>query len=255
MGRACCILGCPSGGDAPSHQIPKNPILFQKWKNMIYSEKIQHLTDEQISKCAVCYRHFADEDYLVTFRVRKLKRGIAPSLNLPNKSTTNNFRSNTVKIEVETEMETLDGDNSTSMFIENLKIERQAETEVPEIALFEDIPEEVESYFPKQLQQISSDQHNVKQTNSTAEAFKLCRRKRALRRKQRKLMPENLVLLRLKKQAEQYEKTPTIQKLLSFLTPAEVASIKAKIRTSRYSPRVYVRLYYDIAKKQALDQL
>ncbi|XP_011064715.1 PREDICTED: uncharacterized protein LOC105152247 [Acromyrmex echinatior] len=85
MGRACCILGCPSGGDAPSHQIPKNPALFQKWKSLIYSEKIQHMTDEQISKCAVCYRHFADNDYLVTFRVRKLKRGVAPSLNLPNR--------------------------------------------------------------------------------------------------------------------------------------------------------------------------
>lgn len=256
MGRACCVLGCPSGGDAPSHQIPKNPVLFQKWKNMIYSEKIQHLTDEQISKCAVCYRHFADEDYLVTFRVRKLKRGIAPSLNLPNKPTINNCKPGRVKIEAETEMETPNADDSTSMFFENLKSESQeAETEVPEIALFEDIPEEIESYFPKQLQEISSDKYNVKQTDSTAEAFELCRRKRALRRKQRKLMAEKLILLRLKKQAEQYEKTPTIQKLLSFLTPAEIASIKAKIHTSKYSPRVYVRLYYDIAKKKALGQL
>ncbi|KMQ98029.1 thap domain-containing protein 9 [Lasius niger] len=253
MGRACCVLGCPSGGDAPSHQIPKNPVLFQKWKNMIYSEKIQHLTDEQISKCAVCYRHFADDDYLVTFRVRKLKRGIAPSLNLPNKLAANNRKPDIVKIESETEMETSDAD--ASMFLENLKTESQeAETEVPEIALFEDIPEEAESYFHKQLQQIPPDEPNVKQTDSTAEAFKLCRRKRALRRKRRKLMAEKLVLLRLKKQAEQYEKTPTIQKLLSFLTPAEIALVKAKIRTSKYSPRVFVRVYYDIARKKALGQ-
>lgn len=252
MGRACCVLGCPSGGDAPSHQIPKNPMLFQKWKSMIYSEKIQHLTDEQISKCAVCYRHFADDDYLVTFRVRKLKRGIAPSLNLPNKPATINCESSIIKIEPETETETFDSD--TSMFLESLQTKSQ-QAEVAEIALFEDLPEETESYFQKQLQQISLDECDVKQTNSTAKTFKLCCRKRALKRKQRKLVAEKLVLLRLKKQAEQYEKRPTIQKLLSFLTPAEIALVKAKIRTSKYSPRVYVKEYYDIAKKKALGQL
>lgn len=254
MGRACCVLGCPSGGDAPSHQIPKNPILFQKWKNMIYSEKIQHLTDEQISKCAVCYRHFADDDYLVTFRVRKLKRGIAPSLNLPNKPATNNGKPSIVKIESDIEMEM--SDPETSMFLENLKTESQEpETEVSEIALFEDIPEETESYFHKQLQQISPNKHNVKENDSKAEAFKLCCRKKALKRKQRKLMAKKLVLLRLKKQAEQYEKTPAIQKLLSSLTPTEIALAKAKIRMSRYLPKVYIRVYYDIAKRKALGQL
>lgn len=252
MGRACCVLGCPSGGDAPSHQIPKNPVLFQQWKNIIYSEKIQHLTDEQISKCAVCYRHFADEDYLVTFRVRKLKRGIAPSLNLPNKSTINNCKPRVVKIAAQTP----NANGSTSIILENLKTEsRDVETEIQEIALFEDVPEETESYFSEQLQQRSSDEHNVNQIDSTAEAFEVCRRRRTLRRKQRKLMAKKLTLLRLKKQAEQYEKTPTIQKLLSFLTPAEIASVKAKIHTSKYSPKVYVKLYYDIAKKKALGQL
>ncbi|XP_072748462.1 uncharacterized protein [Anoplolepis gracilipes] len=295
MGRACCVLGCPSGGDAPSHQIPKNPTLFQKWKNMIYSEKIQHLTDEQISKCAVCYRHFADDDYLVTFRVRKLKRGIAPSLNLPNKLATNNCKSSIITTQTETDLD-------TGMFLENLETESQeaemevtesqeAETELPEIVLFEDLPEE--PYFRKQLQKLSSDKHsikqilpdkhnikqisldkhnikqtissdkhnikqtsldkrnikqilldkhNMKQSNLTEEAFKLYCKRRALRRKQRKLMTMKFELLRFKKQAEQYEKTPTIQKLLSSLTPAEIALVKAKIRMSRYSPRVYTTI-------------
>lgn len=252
MGRVCCVLGCPSGGDAPSHQIPKNPVLFQKWKNIIYSEKIQHLTDEQISKCAVCYRHFADDDYLVTFRVRKLKRGRAPSLNIPNRPAANNCNSSTVESEIKTESETLDAE--TSMFLEHLNTESQGMV-MPEIVLFEDIPEDAGSYLRKQLQPILPDKPNVKQTNPTTERFELCCRKRALKKKRRKLMTEKLVLLRLKKQAEQYEKTPTIQRLLSSLTPDEIALIKTKIEMSRYSPKVYVKLYYDIAKRKALGQL
>lgn len=257
MGRACCVLGCPSGGDVPSHQIPKNPVLFQKWKNIIYSEKIQHLTDEQISKCAVCYRHFADDDYLVTFRVRKLKRGRAPSLNIPNKPAANNCKSSIFETELETEikMETETFDAETSMFLENLNTESQ-KMEAPENGLFEDIPEEAGFYLRKQLQPISPDnKHNVKQTNATVERLELHYRKRALKRKRRKLMAEKYILLRHKKQAEQYEKTPTIQKLLSSLTPDEIALAKAKIQMSKYSPRVYVKVYYDIAKRKALGQL
>lgn len=202
----------------------------------------------------MCYRHFADDDYLVTFRVRKLKRGRAPSLNIPNKPVANNYKSSTVKIETEirTESETFDAD--TSMFLEDLNTESQGMV-APEIVLFEDIPEETGSYLRKQLQPILPDKPNVKQTNTTVEKFEVYGRKKALKRKRRKLMAEKLVLLRLKKQAEQYEKTPTIQKLLSSLTPDEIALVKAKIQMSRYSPRAYVKAYYDFAKRKALGQL
>lgn len=219
---------------------------------MIYSEKIQHLTDEQISKCAVCYRHFADDDYLVTFRVRKLKRGIAPSLNLPNKPASS---VPTIKQEVQTSAAA-----STSAFA--VKEEREV-TETPktdettEIALFEDTPEEVKPCLFNQPQ--TSPDKRTEQTNSTAETFtsdriKLNRRKMS-RRKRVKLSTAQLPLLRRKQQAKRYEKTPTIQKLLSFLTPAEIASIRTSIRKSRYSPKVYVRVYHDIAQRKTLGQL
>lgn len=251
MGRACCVLGCPSGGDAPSHQIPKNPVLFEKWKSMIYSEKIQHLTDEQISKCAVCYRHFADDDYLVTFRVRKLKRGIAPSLNLPNKPASN--ASNTIKIKPETSAA------STSTFAAKEiteMMESHKRMEIPEttqISLFEDTPGETEFFLFNQSQ-ILPDIH-TEQTNSSIETFKLNYKERLSKRKRMKLTAEQLPLLRRRQQAKQYEKTPTVQKLLSFLTPAEIVSIKTKIRKSKYSPKVYVKVYHDIAQRKALGQL
>ncbi|KAL0120281.1 hypothetical protein PUN28_008143 [Cardiocondyla obscurior] len=248
MGRACCVLGCPSGGDAPSHQIPKNPALFQKWKGMIYSEKIQHLTDEQISKCAVCYRHFADDDYLVTFRVRKLKRGVAPSLNLPNKSASNIF--DVIKSDSQVSIAT-----NTSVFpakgvtdvTENQQMTGVSET--IQISLFEDTVEETGAPLYNQPPILLDE--DTKQINlEMAERFKL----KLLRKKQKKLAAVHLPLLRLKEQAKQYEKTSTIQKLLSFLTPTEIASIKTKVLKSKYSPKVYVRVYHDIAKQKALSQ-
>lgn len=240
MGRACCVLGCPSGGDVPSHQIPKNPALFQKWKSMIYSEKIQHLTDEQISKCAVCYRHFADDDYLVTFRVRKLKRGIAPSLNLPNKVSS---IPNVIKIEPQTA--------AANTFVGKEVKEMMESQRIPEMTqIFGDTLEEDKSHLFNQLQTLSN--KHTEQTNLTAETFKLNHREKVPRKKQIKLTALHLSLLRCKQQAKQYEKTPSIQKLLSFLTSIEIASIKTKIRKSRYCPRIYVKVYHDIAKRRAL---
>ncbi|XP_011172312.1 uncharacterized protein LOC105204798 [Solenopsis invicta] len=247
MGRACCVQDCPSGGDAPSHQIPKNPALFQKWKSLIYSEKIQHLTDEQISKCAVCYRHFADDDYLLTFRVRKLKRGVAPSLNLPNKPDSG---VSTIKIEPQTS-----GTENMSMFTVKEEVEltdRQRITRVPDtsqIVLFEDTPEEPEFCLFDQPDKCTE------QTNSPVETHTKSNCRDELLKKKRKLSAALLPLLRRKRQAKQYEKTPTIQKLLSCLTPTEIAFIKAKIRKSKYSPRVYVKMYHNIAKTKALYQL
>lgn len=251
MGRACCVLGCPSGGDAPSHQIPKNPVLFEKWKNMIYSEKIQHLTDEQISKCAVCYRHFADDDYLVTFRVRKLKRGIAPSLNLPNKPAFS--ASNMIKIEPGISAASTSTFAAKEMTEVTESHKRIGVPETAQIALFEDTPGETEFCLFNQSQTLP-DEH-TEQTNSTTETFKLNYKERVSKRKQMKLITEQLSLLRRRQQAKQYEKTPTIQKLLSFLTPAKIASIKTKIRKSRYSPRVYIKVYHDIAQRKALGLL
>ncbi|XP_014477694.1 PREDICTED: uncharacterized protein LOC106746053 isoform X3 [Dinoponera quadriceps] len=134
MGRICCISGCTSGRDAPSHQIPKNPELFKKWKSMIYSEKIQHLTDEQISKCVVCYRHFANEDYLVTYKVRKLKRGVPPSLNLPNRPIQRELIS--------------ESDTNVNISTEITSTIKTEETFVP--GLFEDLPETLEPPLLKQ---------------------------------------------------------------------------------------------------------
>ncbi|XP_018405704.1 PREDICTED: uncharacterized protein LOC108782051 [Cyphomyrmex costatus] len=250
MGRACCVLGCPSGGDAPSHQIPKNPALFQKWKSLIYSEKIQHMTDEQISKCAVCYRHFADNDYLVTFRVRKLKRGVAPSLNLPNKPASS--VPIMIKINPQTSVAT---EETVTLKTEIIKTEisnMMEVSDIPQITLFEDTPEEIKSCLFDQPQIILD--KNTEQTNSMAETIKLNHRKKTLRQK-RKLTAKELLLFQCKQQAKQYEKTPTIQKLLSFLTSTEKAIIKSKIRKSRYSSRIYVRMYHNIAQKKAFDQL
>lgn len=94
MGRHCCVLGCSSGVNLPSHMFPKDVIMMNKWKKAIYSEKIQDLTDEQLRKCVVCYKHFADSDYEAMYRLRRLKPGVIPSLYLPNNGNNNTEANN-----------------------------------------------------------------------------------------------------------------------------------------------------------------
>jgi len=253
MGRACCVLGCPSGGDAPSHQIPKNPVLFQKWKNMIYSEKIQHMTDEQISKCTVCYRHFASDDYLITYRVRKLKRGIAPSLNLPNKPTSSSSEPGIIETKSNMKSEPLD---TNLQFVKKEHVETTEETiDIPAIALFEDAPETLESYLSNKqsFEKVLSKDH-AQQVDSMIESELKSYCKEISRKKRARLKRKQLTLLRCKEQAERYERTPAIQKLMSLLTSDEIAAVKAKIQKSKYLPRIYVKLYNNIAKTKALSR-
>lgn len=126
-------------------------------------------------------------------------------------------------------------------------------SETTKISLFEDTLKETVSCLYNQPQALLD--KYTRQTNLTTEMFKLNHRGKISRKKQIKLTPTHLSRLQCKHQAKQYEKTPTIQKLLSLLAPNDVASIKAKIQKSRYSPRVYIRTYHDIAKRKALGQL
>ncbi|KAL0129512.1 hypothetical protein PUN28_001640 [Cardiocondyla obscurior] len=90
MGRHCCVRGCSTGVSLPSHTFPKDTIMLNKWKKAVYSEKIEGLTNEQLRKCVVCYKHFADTDYEAMYRLRRLKPGVVPSLCLPNNGNNNN---------------------------------------------------------------------------------------------------------------------------------------------------------------------
>lgn len=263
MGRACCVLGCSSGGDAPSHQIPKNPELFKKWKSMIYSEKIQHLTDEQISKCAVCYRHFADDDYLLTYRVRKLKRGVAPSLNLPNGPVKKNMMTKSDRTHKITNISTK---AALTVPVEETTIKKETtikEEDTFVVKLFEDLPETLESYLHKNSQEpsvpekISEQQFDMHKdhVNLTDEECETDFNIRILKRIRMRLTEEQSILLQRKKQAEKYAKTPTIQKLLSVITNTERLSLQSRIRRSKYSPKMYIKLYHDIAKRKAFGQL
>lgn len=248
MGRACCVLGCVSGGDVPSHQIPKNPDLFKKWKNAIYSTRVQQLTDEQLSKCTVCHHHFTNKDYLITYRVRKLKRGVVPSVNLPHRPVKEgNTESNT-------------STNISTEIALKVKVEETTEEEAStfEVRLFEDLPETLDllkqSSIPEEASEQSCQQldMNIEQINLTPDISKATFETKTSKRRLVRLTEEQC---KRKKQAEKYAKTPTIQKLLSFLTATERLSLQRKIRSSKYAPRIYIRLYHDIAKKKVLGQL
>lgn len=84
MGRHCCVLGCNTAVNLPSHMFPKDVNMMNKWKKAVYSKNIKDLSDEELRKYVVCYKHFADDDYDAMYRLRRLKPGVVPSLHLNN---------------------------------------------------------------------------------------------------------------------------------------------------------------------------
>lgn len=84
MGRHCCVLGCNTAVYLPSHTFPKDASMMSKWRKAVYSKNIKDLSDEELRKYVVCYKHFADSDYEATYKLRRLKPGVIPSLCLNN---------------------------------------------------------------------------------------------------------------------------------------------------------------------------
>ncbi|XP_071554020.1 uncharacterized protein [Temnothorax nylanderi] len=138
MGRHCCVLGCSTGVNLPSHTFPKDVIMMNKWKRAVYSERIRDLTNEQLRKCVVCYRHFADTDYEAMYRLRRLKPGVVPSLHLPNSSSNNTETNNNNGTEI-------NNDNNIEITVSTIKSESLMDTsvtdQVEEIEIIEIIEE------------------------------------------------------------------------------------------------------------------
>lgn len=151
MGKHCCVKDCTTKVQLPSHFFPKDVILVNKWKKAINSEDIEGLTYEELRKCVVCYRHFADNDYEAMYRLRRLKPGVIPSVHLPkhsnnnseisrdNNSETSNSKNSNIKFNIEQSTENVTAtefkmeittDTVESMEIVEIIDEQQSLTEV-----------------------------------------------------------------------------------------------------------------------------
>lgn len=274
MGRHCCVLGCSTGVNLPSHTFPKDVIMMNRWRRAVYSEKIRDLTDEQLRKCVVCYRHFADTDYEAMYRLRRLKPGVVPSLYLPNngnnnsevsnshgseKSDNNNDNNNETTVSTrESESKIIDTDATDQVeeieiieIIEEEPVETQVESQTSPInnsinngTPINKDPLELESPLPKNSTSNLSDLHTLLHGKYfhkfTPKMWKLYKLSCILRKKQEIVVKRQLSFRERIKKAKQYSKSVAIEKLLSSLTPVQQTFLQMQIRATKYAPKVHI---------------
>lgn len=275
MGRHCCVLGCSTGVSLPSHTFPKDVVMMNKWRKAIYSEKIRDLTDEQLRKCVVCYRHFADSDYEAMYRLRRLKPGVIPSLYLPdngnnnneannsngnetnnsngnetnnsNSNETNNDNNNTEAIASTRESKSEGIDTSSIDEVEEIEIieikeEIQPKVEVSQSSPVNNDPPESEPSSPKTSPSNLLDLHNLLHGKCfhkfTPKMWKLYKLSCILRKKQEVVIKRQLSFRERIKQAKQCSKSTAVEKLVSSLTPIEQTFLQMQISATKYAPKV-----------------
>lgn len=259
MGRHCCVLGCSTGVNLPSHTFPKDVIMMDKWKKAVYSERIRDLNDEQLRKCVVCYRHFADSDYEAMYRLRRLKPGVIPSLYLPNNDNdndNNNEANNSNNSEIsdnntETTVSTRESENKTvhaNTTVEENEMEIEiTEEKEPVVEVSQSTPInknslELEPSSPKNSTSSLLDLHTLLHGRYfhkfTPKMWKLYKLSCILRKKQEVVIKRQLSFRERIKQAKQYSKSTAIEKLLSSLTPVQQTFLQMQIRATKYAPKV-----------------
>jgi len=140
---------------------------MNKWKKAINSENIQGLTDEQLRKCVVCYKHFADSDYEAMYRLRRLKPGVIPSLYLPSHGNNNGEANNDNNSETNNSKNNIhnktDPEQSIEIIIEpKLEITRDTIVEKNEIIeIMEKEQSSTEEQFLTEGQSLSQNTNNL----------------------------------------------------------------------------------------------
>lgn len=235
MGRHCCVSGCSTAISLPFHTFPKDITMAKKWKKAVYSDKIQNLSDEQLRKCIVCYKHFADTDYEATYRLRRLKPGVVPSLYLPN----NADQEPTITSESETQAPL-----TSSTAIENIQTMENQQYYMEETSrvinpLNGDMIEPGSSLTKELTQHL--DKHTEYFHYFTPKMWKLYRIACILKKKQNTVARKKLSFNQRIRQAKQYSKSPVIEKLLSLLTPAQRMFVQMQIKTLVHAPKVSLK--------------
>ncbi|KYN11761.1 PREDICTED: uncharacterized protein LOC108767941 [Trachymyrmex cornetzi] len=80
MVRACCIPGCLSGQNVPSHMFPKDIERHKQWFKELNMKVIED--EKELKKLRICYQHFRNEDYTNSPTRRTLEQNAIPSINV-----------------------------------------------------------------------------------------------------------------------------------------------------------------------------
>ncbi|KYN12734.1 hypothetical protein ALC57_15093 [Trachymyrmex cornetzi] len=71
MVRACSVFNCTSTGIMPSHTFPINTKIREKWMKSLI---LKPYKENEINKLRVCYKHFKENDYTGSPKLRRLIR-------------------------------------------------------------------------------------------------------------------------------------------------------------------------------------
>lgn len=249
MGKHCCVSGCNTGVTLPSHMFPKDVNMMNKWRKAIYSEKIRDFTDEQLRKCVVCYRHFADSDYEATYRLRRLKPGIIPTLFLPDNGNNNSEVDNGNNNTEATTRESETMDTNTTEQMEEIEIIEIIQEEESAIKASQSTTSPVNE-DPLKSPLAKNTTHNLLDLDAvlqgkyfhkfTPKMWKLYKLSCVLKKKQEMVVKRQLSFRERIRQAKQYSKSPVVERLLSSLTSVEQAFLQMQIKATlgKYAPKV-----------------
>ncbi|XP_066581949.1 uncharacterized protein [Prorops nasuta] len=263
MGKNCCVLGCSSSSTVPTHHFPKKERMFEKWKKSVMSSKIAHLTDDELKKSVVCYKHFKNDDYDSSYRYRRLKPDTIPSLEilsdiveysgsdnetgempvLSNEVDSGLLASTTDVMEIDGDAElrnlhVLHFDNeieigvpqSSSQCRENEDAEELGHVNLPNSISNEQviIPKKKRTYLLGN--RINQSKLSAREKRLYLIAMKFKRQQMAATSKY-KITKERL------KEYKKFSKSWSIEKLLDSLTPMQRNFMNMQLRKSSYSPK------------------
>lgn len=95
MVRACCVPGCNSGVNVPSHKFPKNPERCSEWIKSLNMQHLENYCANDLQKFKICYKHFCEQDYNYSLHNRILSSIAVPVLFVTDSSAdtiTNNLQ-------------------------------------------------------------------------------------------------------------------------------------------------------------------
>lgn len=80
MVRACCVPGCKSGVNVPSHKFPKNPERCSEWIKSLNLQHLESYCASDLQKYKICHKHFREQDYNYSLHNRVLSSVAVPVL-------------------------------------------------------------------------------------------------------------------------------------------------------------------------------
>lgn len=259
----CIVPGCKSNSKAPGHFFPKNPILSQKWKEIVNNNIILNASSEELRKYRICHLHFSPEDYIYSLNRRRLKHDAVPSLNIYNMQIINTEVNNINTTEQHSQSET----NTTE---KELHLESQENTTELHLQINHESNKSCTSnVICAETNALQNDQNNIaseavncpstsrssrnilhsitRQSRLTPNAQKIYK-KAVILAKQRNRMKRQIIDYKTRLKDAKKLSNSQFCKNFNSLTPTQRMFFNMQLRNTKYSPKVDFKILFDELK-------